>query len=144
MVDSTNLSEVDINQIATDLNGKMDRDCLNASDTGNIQMAHNAMPSDKYIELDMTASPFTAPADGYYCINGMDNGVNNTYRFVLRNQTRYFGTSGYTTGVTAAWCNGGIMAAKKGDVVYLYTANIDSTTHKFRFYYAVGAESEAS
>lgn len=34
MVDSTNLPDVDINQIATDLNGKMDRDCLNASDTG--------------------------------------------------------------------------------------------------------------
>ena len=31
MVDSTNLPEVDINQIATDLNGKMDRDGVNAS-----------------------------------------------------------------------------------------------------------------
>lgn len=31
MVDSTNLPEVDINQIATDLNNKMDRDGVNAS-----------------------------------------------------------------------------------------------------------------
>ncbi len=31
MVDSTNLPEVDINQIATDLNGKMDKDGVNAS-----------------------------------------------------------------------------------------------------------------
>lgn len=31
MVDSTNLPDVDINQIATDLNGKMDRDGVNAS-----------------------------------------------------------------------------------------------------------------
>ena len=31
MVDSTDLPDVDINQIATDLNGKMDRDGVNAS-----------------------------------------------------------------------------------------------------------------
>ena len=31
MVDSTNLPEVDINQIATDLNNKMDRDGVNAT-----------------------------------------------------------------------------------------------------------------
>lgn len=31
MVDSTNLPEIDINQIATDLNNKMDRDGVNAS-----------------------------------------------------------------------------------------------------------------
>lgn len=39
MVDSTNLPNVDINQIATDLNGKMDRDGVNVESLSNVFFA---------------------------------------------------------------------------------------------------------
>lgn len=41
MVDSTNLPDVDINQIATDLNGKMDRDGVNATASVCIESWHD-------------------------------------------------------------------------------------------------------
>ena len=41
MVDSTNLPDVDINQIATDLNGKMDRDGVNAIASVCIESWHD-------------------------------------------------------------------------------------------------------
>ena len=41
MVDSTNLPEVDINQIATDLNGKMDKDGVNATASVCIESYHD-------------------------------------------------------------------------------------------------------
>lgn len=41
MVDSTNLPEVDINQIATDLNGKMDRDGINATASVCVETYHD-------------------------------------------------------------------------------------------------------
>ena len=40
MVDSTNLPDVDINQIATDLNGKMDRDGINATASVCVESWH--------------------------------------------------------------------------------------------------------
>lgn len=40
MVDSTNLPDVDINQIATDLNGKMDRDGVNATASVCVESWH--------------------------------------------------------------------------------------------------------
>lgn len=41
MVDSTNLPDVDINQIATDLNGKMDKDGVNATASICIESWHD-------------------------------------------------------------------------------------------------------
>lgn len=41
MVDSTNLPEVDINQIATDLNNKMDRDGVNSTASVCIESYHD-------------------------------------------------------------------------------------------------------
>ena len=136
MVDSTNLPEVDINQIATDLNGKMDRDCLNASDTGNIQMAKASIPGDKRISLTLNASGsnYTAPADGYFYF--YSSSVANSLLF---NTTKDYGStvigaSGYEN------CN--LLFVNKNDVVQLkYSTNVGSS---LKFIYANGSESEAS
>lgn len=61
MVDSTNLPEVDINQIATDLNGKMDRDGSNV-ETLSQSFMNKFMPD--YTRLQTITSPFTAPYNG--------------------------------------------------------------------------------
>lgn len=138
MVDSTNLPEVDINAIATDLNNKMDRDCLNASDTGNIQMAKASMPSNTYIDLTLGASgsTYTAPADGFITICKTANG--NQY-ITLRNITN--GLYNFSSGISTNWvaCS---IPCKKSDKIYVeYTTG--GNTNKFRFVYAQGSESEA-
>lgn len=71
MVDSTNLPEVDINQIATDLNGKMDRDTLNASAiTGILGMLQKTDPSKVgYIyNVSGVASSVYSPQGGKWLI----------------------------------------------------------------------------
>ena len=133
MVDSTNLPEVDINQIATDLNGKMDRDCLNASDTGNIQIAHNAMPSNKYINLTPGASGSTyiAPADGFFVCDLVNNSSCEIYVGKL-----------HTTSVVGGSNYSGVFApVSKGAEVLVYYSQ---TPRVFCFIYAIGSESEAS
>ena len=61
--------QVDIDQIAVDLNGKADVDLTNVNNMGTSKSARWAMPSGIYIDLSFTeASPasYTAPANGYY------------------------------------------------------------------------------
>lgn len=144
MVDSTNLPEVDINQIATDLNGKMDRDCLNASDTGNIQMAKASMPSRRYIDLTLGASgsTYTAPADGWVRLATQlpaakwINIVNLTDGYAL------FQPPASTTQTTVAT----IVPIRKGNVFRIDYSSVDTSVgwFIFRFVYAIGSESEAS
>lgn len=63
--------EVDIDEIATDLNGKADTDLTNITNTAKVSIAHNAMPSDTYVDLTLGASDsvYTAPADGWFTIS---------------------------------------------------------------------------
>lgn len=143
MVDSTNLPEVDINQIATDLNGKMDRDCLNASDTGNVQMAKASMPSSRYINLTLGASgsTYTAPANGWFCLKNNAGGGNP---LLLNNQTRHGISIMQSGGITGFAGNTIYLPCSKGDIVNAnYTAPSGSTTNIY-FIYAQGSESEAS
>lgn len=133
--------DINVNMIADALNNKADRDLNNISINGKSFITDTNAPSDSYINLThaQLVNGYTAPANGFICINGKDNGVTRTYAFVLRkNNTRYYGISGYSTGNTAAWCNG-IMPVAKGDVSNLYTNGIDDSTHVFRFYYTKGA-----
>ena len=68
MVDSTNLPEVDINQIATDLNGKMDRDGSNVETLSQSFM--NMFMPDYANATGIEQLPFTASENGWligYC-----------------------------------------------------------------------------
>lgn len=143
MVDSTNLPEVDINQIATDLNGKMDRDCLNASDTGNIQMAKASMPSNTYIDLTLNASgsTYTAPADGWYFLS-TNARSSSTPAFIILYSNNYFVTS--TADISVNWETAALIPVRKGGNVTVVYGTTDANYTHFRFFYAVGSESEAS
>lgn len=138
MVDSTNLPEVDINAIATDLNNKMDRDCLNASDTGNIQMAKASMPSNKYIDLTLNASgsTYTAPADGWFYINKVSTSTDQYLTLDTGVVTRVW-SSGGSQGLVAF-----VPVLKGRNLTVTYSAA--GNTQFFRFIYAVGSESEAN
>ena len=109
------------------------------------QVAHMAMPSDKYIDLTLGASgtTYTAPADGWFCFSGKDGTASGSVDFVMRNQTRYFTVAGTKSSTTSAAWGGWILPAKKGDnVVYFYSGSIslDSTNWVLRFYYTAGSE----
>ena len=118
--------------LATDLNNKMDRDCLNASDTGNIQMAKASMPGNKYIDLTLGASgtSYTAPANGWVVLVVKGNG------YVSLSQ----GSSVYNTNAGSQNWYSVLLPVVKG----IFYANYkDVTPVRFQFYYAVGSESEA-
>ena len=128
------------------LSGKADTSLSNLSTAGKDLASGLGMPSNRYIDLTLGASgsTYTAPANGYFCLNGKDSGNTGTAAFVMRNQTRYFGVAVTNTNskMTPSW-TGCILPAKKGDIVPYYyegTLALNDTNWSLRFYYAEGAE----
>ena len=136
--------QVDIDEIATDLNGKADVDLSNATDTADIRMAHNAMPSGTYVDLTLGASgaTYTAPADGYYYLNKVPGNdwyyINGTVKDTNDNTLYSMWSSDYRTSPLSIF-----LPVKKGNKITI-TYNATGTTNYFRFIYANGSESEAS
>ena len=140
--------QVDIDEIATDLNGKADVDLSNTNDTAKILMSGQALPSDTYIDLTLGAngSTYTAPANGWFTIQKYNDStigdgyiamVNLSNGLATENrQIRYAGSGGMPIGRV-------YIPAKKGDSVNVYY-DITGSVIAFRFIYAVGSESEAS
>ena len=130
--------------IDIDLSGKADVDLTNCTDTANIKMAHNAMPSNTYTALTLGASgtEYTAPADGWYGFAGMTIGTGATGYFTFSNDTKGYSyrtqqpPNGYYISLP-------MFPVSKGDICSLtyYQLSVNSF---FRFYYAQGSESEAS
>lgn len=96
-------------------------------------IAHQAMPSNKYINLSLapTGSSYIAPADGWFCLNK----TASDSQFACM-QTQYglqqsaYGTNGMQLQVS--------IPVTKGDTVYVYY-DAGGTTNVFRFIYANGA-----
>jgi hypothetical protein len=133
--------QVDIDEIATDLNGKADTDLTNVTDTGYIKMAGASMPSNRYIDLTLGASDstYTAPADGWFNIAKNLN----DYQYVdFQNTTSNYFVSDSTGGGHSKTARLAIPAKK--NYVIRISYNSTGSTAFFRFIYAVGSESEAS
>ena len=132
--------QVDIDEIATDLNNKAGTDLANVTDTGKILMSGMGMPSDKYIDLTLGASgsTYTAPANGWVLFGGGSTSGNKG--LTLSNKTANFSVSGITiSGISNCQLS---LPVKSGDVFKTdYTANSAFT---LKFIYAQGAESEAN
>ena len=137
--------QVDIDEIATDLNGKADTDLTNCTDVADIKMAHNAMPSDTYIDLTLGASDtvYTAPANGWFSISKVAGSdwytiflrvLDETATNILLSQT----ICGYRTTELK-----GSLPVRKGQKFQMWY-NATGATNYFRFVYAQGSESEAS
>ena len=134
--------EVDIDEIATDLNGKADVDLTNCNDTGNIKMAHNAMPSSTVASIVVGASgtTYTAPADGYFSVIYDAIGTGGSWALLYRTDT---GIGLYYPSITfAASGLREFVPVRKGDTVGFYYNAI--TNIDLKFIYAVGSESEAN
>lgn len=100
------------------------------------QVAHMAMPSDKYIDLTLSASgtAYTAPADGYFDLRK----GGNAGQFGRMNSERL--ETGSILGSNEVVSL--FLPVKKGDTTtVLY--NLTGNTYVFRFVYAVGSEPAA-
>ena len=119
-------------------NGKADLNLANVSNAGSSLGASWSMPSDTYTDLTLGASgtTYTAPANGWYYIRK----ERSDGQYLLFNNT----TKGYcvNNAPDIAHTIYNIFPVCKGDVVSI-TYSASGTTHAFRFYYAVGSESEA-
>jgi len=132
--------EVDIDEIATDLNGKADTDLTNVDNTAHIMIAGQGMPSKtKYTALSLGASGtnYTAPANGYFCIAITTNSTGGLYIY-RGNNVRYGQSVLYSSG---QWVES-FIPVNKGDKIAIQYNGTPSGSY-FYFIYAVGSESEA-
>ena len=132
--------QVDIDEIATDLNGKADTDLANLNNVGKSKVAHNAAPSDTYIDLTLGASNTTyeAPADGWFYLTSLASGSSGYFRACVEETGATEVHYGSTTRQMCA-----IIHVRKGQNLLLVYSAFDTSTTTFRFIYAVGSESEA-
>lgn len=128
--------QVDIDEIATDLNGKADVDLTNVNDSGTSKGAGWAMPSGTLIDLTLGASGTTyiAPANGWF-----------TIRVVLSNGFLSFNNNSNSAGFVSQHSGGNALTIPmlKGQELAIEYSNLTSIV-AFKFIYAQGSESEAS
>lgn len=133
--------EVDIDEIASDLNLKAGTDLANINDSATTKIAHNVYPSNTYDDLTLgsTGAHYQMPADGWLYID-KTAGVANAYILFRCSDMSIPGE--YTTVVpnTGNHCCL-LMPVKKGvQVTVSYSAT--GTTNYFRFIYAEGSKWE--
>ena len=127
--------QVDIDEIATDLNGKADVDLTNVNNSGTSLGASWAMPSSHYEDLTIGASltQYTAPANGWY-------------QFVAQSAgSSYIRLNGRIIDLCLGSGTGQGMyvyiPVAKNEVITIEYVNITGILLRFR--YAIGSESEA-
>ena len=128
--------EVDIDQIATDFNGKAGVDLANVNQTGKALIANMAMPSGQYVDLSFPqngTTEYTAPSGGYFCLScDASNGF-----IQLLNPA-----SGLITGYSVpegATCRL-YIPAKKGEKIQATVSATVISQYAFRFIYAEGSQ----
>ena len=153
------LKVFNINNTQTYTDGKIDnisevKQVFRAVDYADTEfIAHQAMPSDRYIGLTLgaTGSTYTAPANGWYCVI-KENGANGSYQFVdchvilpdytpdgsVAPVSQYL----YSVANNSTARNNGIhclIPIRKGQLMQI-TYNANGVTLLFRFIYAQGAQ----
>ena len=135
--------EVNLDNIATDLNGKADRDLTNISQEGKSTGASLAMPSSQYIDLEWGANGagYTAPASGWVVAKQRNKGaIGNTY--LQLEQTGGGAVSRcvtYLATTTQSMTNQVSIPVKKGSRFYIGYGTVGTADNELlRFYYAEG------
>lgn len=137
--------EVNIDNIATDVNGKADVDLSNITASGTSLISSYAMPSNKYVDLTLGASgtTYAAPANGWFCFAKRLGGTNQVYELGMQtlNETGVvvFTDSKIvsTGGLGAANALHATVPARKG-MTCKASYNLTGETMYFRFIYAQG------
>ena len=141
-----NPSDMDWAAWASSLQSKLNKDVsTNISNTGKSYIAGMGMPSNKYIDLTLGASgtEYVAPANGWFYIDKLQSGYENVLALAypeMVNGAYIF--SSYLRCVGNGYSQQLSIPVRKGQPVKCnYDGN--GTCRLFRFYYAVGSESEA-
>lgn len=126
--------EVDIDEIATDLNGKADVDLSNMNPTQTVKntIVGWSMPSSRYIDLTLGASgsTYTAPANGWFFLSKI---AGSDFYYASMGSPKMFDfREAYRTSFLTP-----CVAVLKGDVVTV-DYNATGQTSVFRFIYAEG------
>lgn len=140
--------QVDIDEIATDLNGKADVDLTNLSDSGKIAGSALLLPSNSKKEdliLGSSGDTYTALSNGWITLTKKSTSSGQYIRI-----RTYIGSGGTVNALgTYCYATGSSQSLSvyvpvfKGQTFKIdYTAGGD--TDLFRFVYAQGSESEAS
>lgn len=121
------------------LAGKANTALSNITATGKEVIAHNAMPSTRYIDLTLGAngSNYTAPADGYFYVRKISNGAGQT--LWIQNATARNLAGALTKSQSSGEYLSGYVPVAKNQVASVeYT--VGGATQFFRFIYAIGAQ----
>lgn len=122
-----------------------DRNLSNLTTTGKIVGAGLAMPSDRYINLTLGASEttYTAPANGWFLLYFHTATSGDRWAQLVNGSKNDF-VNRISANIASDFSI--CLPVTKGDIVLLQYANINLaySWNKFRFYYAVGSESEAN
>ncbi|MCD7740028.1 MAG: hypothetical protein LUH11_01580 [Candidatus Gastranaerophilales bacterium] len=130
----------DISSLSGDF---VDINLSNLSNDGKISMSSISMPSDTYTELTASnGSSYTAPANGWFVLSGMSGSSSSSSSYVqlcsksncFDSRVASYGQSLLDIAVFLPVLKGDSCRAKYSG---LYSINW------FRFYYAIGSESEA-
>lgn len=115
------------------LSNKANVDMDNITTTGNEYIAHQAMPSGRYIDLTLGASgtTYTAPADGVFVVVLKASGTAWCNMSINNNIVAAFSTT------STSYYNG-YFSVSKGDILKLEYSNCSK--NRFRFVYAQGAQ----
>ena len=126
--------EIDIDDVATDLNGKADVDLINVNSSGKILASSWAMPANRWIDLTLGASgaTYTAPANGWMLFM---KAANDAGQWIYMGSNN---TSLEACGIAGAsgWCRI-FFPVKKGDSFAIHYTAAGSETYN-RFIYAEG------
>lgn len=151
---------IDIDNIATDLNGKADTDLSNITESANVTnkslsnvnnsgkilMSGMGMPSNTYNSLAIGASgtTYTAPTNGYFYIHGDSYNNSNFHAItVFYNSANSWDTPVIRINQPATSAGAAdLIPVKKGQTIRIEFS--DMTMKHVIFVYAVGSESEAS
>lgn len=120
--------EVDIDNIATDLNGKADTDLsnINASQSAKNEIISWGLPDLSHgITYANDTTVHTAPSDGYILLSGRANSGSLTFYINGINIGWSYATASYATGMS--W----FVPVSKGDTFYI---NQSYTSNVYRFY----------
>lgn len=134
--------EVDIDNVATDINSKADIDLSNSvgamSASAKSHFASMGMPSENYIDLTLgtSGSEYTAPANGWYVFKKKTSGTNQYATLDTPNGCAICSAQNASGSLCYVY-----LPAVKGQVVKTwYTAG--GATTMFRFIYAEGEVAE--
>ena len=133
--------QVDIDEIATDLNGKAGTDLSNINSTGKVKITDACAPSGTYVSsiftspVTSTVQTYTVPANGWIYISGFSQNNVAGSLFIEKNGTRIFqpGTAA-SSGIAIDFS----FPVKKGNVITAVTNTTVQYSLDSLFEYAQG------